>query len=174
MNENNQENQPSTSPGQVMDVKVTPVPVEPPEDVSTSPFIPTVEAAGDPVGTESDVTANEMPNKAGVPVADQYEPTDNFSPPAAPSGHKASGPLFAIIAAVLVAVGLAAVTVYAYINSTEKDKKGIDNSQQESTKTPAVTSQDVDNASNDVDDALNSTEDTDFPDSELTDQSLGL
>lgn len=170
--EQDQKNSAQPNSGQVMDVKVTPAPVE-------TTLIPNVEAAGDPVteeavqsaGSSDEVNASTNKSPETNPTT---EPINNSSPPNPSSGHKTGAPVAAIIAAVVVAVGLAAVTVYAYISSNDKAANTTDTNQNETSNSPAVTEQDVDETSNEVDGALNSTEETDFPDSELTDQSLGL
>lgn len=168
----------SRQPGQVMDVKVTPAPVESTETSEAEAAASTETNVDSSVtsATETSEHTNEHTEQAAQPLAaPSAEPPSNLPAPAAPSGRKAAAPLGVIIAAVLIALGLIAVTVYAYLQSQEKSSKSTESSQTDTTKTtPAVTGTDVDEASGEVDKALNSSEETDFPDSELTDQSLGL
>lgn len=154
--------------GQTIDVKVTPVePVEAPVEETTtqdpSSTIPPVEAAENAPDTNSVSAAAEGTNETPAPTTD--------APLASQNNHKPGAPIVAIVAAIFVAIALAAITVYAYMqqqNSTEKTNESTQ------TTTPTVNGDDVNQAEKDVDDALKSADETDFVESELTDQSLGL
>lgn len=157
------DNQPvqTENPSQVIDVKT-------PDE---TPIIPTVEAAGDPpAGEEAPVPVQQTaPEPASSPEqpADIQTPADVPEPP-----HKAGAPIAAIIAAILVAIGLAAVTVYAYMKTQEDGKKTTSTSTQTDSSNAA---NEVDQTTKEIDSTLNSTsEATDFPEAEITDQSLGL
>jgi uncharacterized protein HemX len=92
--------------------------------------------------------------------------------PPKPVKHKSGAPIAAIIVAILVALGLVGVTVYAYMQSNKKTPATTTTTQQTTDK---ATTQDVDQASKDVDDSLKSLDaNKDFPESDLSDQSLKL
>lgn len=82
------------------------------------------------------------------------------------------GPVLVIIIAVIIAAALIGVTVFAYMQSQDT-KKDTDHPAEQTTA-PATTG-DVDNTTKEVDDAVNSVDDAkDMPESDLTDQTLGL
>ena len=145
---------------QSIDVRVASVePVEAPfeEASNANP------QAAPPKNESSDNT--QPTSQSTVPEAQEQ---DTMVPPA-PQNHNNGAPVLAIIAAVLVAIGLAAVTIYAYIQSQDTTE-----TTQTVNQAPPVTGEDIDSTEAEVDEALKSTEEADFPDSELTDQSLGL
>lgn len=176
MEENNpQTPNDSSQAGQVMDVKVTPAPVDSVEATGSNETAPTAQPVAVTEDSIPGPASQNSEQQAQPESSSTSEPPSNLPAPAAPSGHKAAAPLMAIIAAILVALGLAAVTVYAYMKSQDEAPKSTETSQTETQDSvPAATSADVDQASGEVDEALNASEEADFPDSELTDQSLGL
>lgn len=156
----------TTNPGQIIEVKT-------PTD---TPLIPTVEAAGDPPVSEE----ASVPTEDNAIRPDQEQPVEAEQPaseapaPITPLPHKASAPIAAIVAAVLVAIGLAAVTVYAYQKTQNDSKATITNKNTTQTEVKS-TAKEVDQTVKEIDDTLTTTDDAkDFPDSEITDQSLGL
>jgi hypothetical protein len=108
-------------------------------------------------------------------IQEEHKKAEEQQQDAAKAKHKSGKPVFVILIAVLVALGLAGVAVYAYMQSN--DTKSPSTSKSESTSQPAApaTSTDVDDAAKDVDEAISSVDDTkDMPESDLTDQTLGL
>jgi uncharacterized protein HemX len=172
--EENNENNPveNPTPGRVIDVQVH------------EQFIPTVEAAGDPpedqtVPVTETPALSEEPSEPSpeMPTEEAHEP--DTKPPhdehPAPAAHKPGAPVVAIIAAVLVAIGLIAVTVYAYQKSQDGNKTDKYSLPSTNSETQADTAtKEVDDVSKAVDSASNSADETDFSESELTDQNLGL
>lgn len=186
MREDNQTSAGQPPQGQTIDVKVIPAPqLASTESIERAhkPFIPTVEAAGDPpLGEAEPPTPEETEAHAdeqSEPLAPEAKP-DNDTPNNTPShvepgAHKAPSPVLAIVAAIVVALGLAAVTVYAYMQTQTKDDRKTNSSQSANTAASAeVKKEDVDRTAGEIDNALKATEETDFPESELTDSNLGL
>ena len=148
----------TTNPGQIIEVK-TPI---------DTPLIPTVEAAGEPP------VINQETSMEPTPSVSEQQPVSEAPPQMPPAPHKASAPIAAIVAAILVAIGLAAVTVYAYKKTQNDSKPAITNKNTTQTEVKS-TAQEVDQTVKEIDSTLTTTDDAkDFPDSEITDQSLGL
>ncbi len=180
MKEDNQSQSPTTEsvPGQVIAVKVN---FDPPETEVENPaarssFIPTVEAAGDEPASADDNQAEavqtEAPSKEPANQPDT-KPAEADSKPlkALPAGHKTTSPVLPVVAAVLVAIGLAAVTVYAYMQTQPKKDNKPNTSQ---SAAPEVKSEDIDKEAKEIDRSLEAADEGDFPISELTDSNLGL
>ncbi|MBA3758251.1 hypothetical protein H0X10_01295 [Candidatus Saccharibacteria bacterium] len=162
------------TPGRVIDVQI-------PQDEPAEPIVPIVEAAGDPPETSdateslAPVAVDETPVEKSADNQSVSEDKTRHEEAHPATVHKAGTPIVAIIAAVIVAVGLIGVTVFAYM-------KNQDGSKTDKYSLPGVSSQnqadttgnEVDDTSKDVDNALKSADEADFPESELTDQSLGL
>lgn len=169
------ENKPSeNNDGEVINVKVTsPEEAAETNNEPTASFIPTVEAAGDPPADEAQQTpASDQP----VPAADidtsEHTEHNTTHPEAQAPVPRSSSPLAAIIAAVVVAVGLAGLTVFAYMKQQESNKPvpAADNSSAQQ-ETPT---QEVDTTDQEIDEALKASDEADFSESELSDESLGL
>jgi len=161
------QNQPKPE-GQIMDV--APAPPAESDNPSENPIVPSVSADESPQTTENNASGNAAP----TPAAPEQPAQDGKLPaPAMPTGHKAGGPIIAIVAAVVVALGLAAITVFAYMKTQQTDKPAPqqNTSANESTTAPA---EEVDQAAKDVDEAINAADEADFNEAELTDESLGL
>ncbi len=162
--------------GQSIDVRVSPVePVDAPaeEQVSqvTHSVIPNVEAAEN---TDNSPENSDQNNSSSIPAADnpiQNHQNDGTAAASAQSQHKSGAPIVTIVAAILVAIGLAAITVYAYMQQQPKTAEPSTTTQ---STTPTVSEDEVNQADADVDEALKSADEVDFVESELTDQSLGL
>lgn len=165
-------------PSPINDVRVAPAPAEPAAEISAEhrqPLIPEVQAAGDPSVNEPAPTPNDQ--TPPVPGPDATSP-----PTAAPEPthdhhqHKSGGPIVAIIAAVLVAAGLAVITVYAYMKTVQKDEKPAasqtagDTARNEKEETRA----EIDQTAKDIDGTIKASEESDFPEAELSDQNLNL
>jgi uncharacterized protein HemX len=111
--------------------------------------------------------------------AETAKPADHD--PTHPKVPKKRGPTVAIIVAVVVALGLAGVAVYAYQQS-QSDKPAHDAnhmSQDESSTAPSntqpATTSDVDAATKDLDSAIGATSEAqEIPESGLSESSLGL
>ena len=88
-------------------------------------------------------------------------------------GHK---PIVPIIIAVVVALALGAVTVFAYLKTQSHTKSGGDaTTTHTESQTPAgATTEDVDAADKAVDAAAGTSDATDMPESDLSDTTLGL
>ncbi len=186
----NNNDKPAETPntnGQVMDIEppkpVTEVPVTDASDTlassdnstsDSSVITPTTTAADSDAGTPADRPTTEE-------VQPQSNPTENSGPtnpnpmaiPPAPVHKKSGAPKAAIVVAIVIALALAGLTVFAYL----KTQNGAD-SKTPSTSTDSsqkATTDDVDQATKAIDDSANSTNDTtDFPANELSDQSLNL
>lgn len=81
-----------------------------------------------------------------------------------------------IVIAIIVAIGLTSAAVFAYIKTNQKtdNHPETEHTTQPTQSTPATTG-DVDDASKQVDDTMNSANDEkDAPESDLSDQTLGL
>lgn len=145
-----------------------------------------VDVAPAPVA-EAD-TASETSTDSNESISEnngaKTEPTNDSTPsalndsqlpaPTAPAGHKSSGPIAAIVAAIVVALGLAAVTVYAYMKMQNESKPTSSQLEDSNKQTETPVSEDVDNATKDVDEAINATDQSGFDEAELSDESLGL
>lgn len=162
-------------PSPINDVQVAPAPAESSAEVAAEhrqPLIPEVQAAGDPSVNEPAPAPNDEASPAPGP--------DTTSPAPGPAQdhrqHKSGGPIVAIIAAVLVAAGLAVITVYAYMKTVQKDEKPAasqtaeDAARDEKEETGA----EIDQTAKDIDGAIESSEEADFPEEELSDQNLSL
>lgn len=162
-NQNNPTPVESASTERVINVQVH-------EEESSPGIIPTVEAAGDPPADEA---TQDMP---ATPEQASSAPDNTPASAPAPTPHKPAAPIAAIVAAIVVAIGLAAVTVYAYQksqNDANSDKYSLPTTQSDSNKTDD-TATEVNAASTEVDNALKSVDETDFSETELSDQSLNL
>ncbi len=187
--------QPATSPvpssnnGPVMDIQPpkpaadnTPIPepaagtvIAPPpaadvtEEPDTSPDQPK-EAPPETASTESPAEAPKS-DTAGPSNPDPSNPMaiTNTLPAVKKKG---SAPTIVIIVAVVIALGLCALVISIYFKSKGDTKKTANsNTSQRATVSP----EEVDQALSDTDTALSQLDDSkDFPDSELTDQTLGL
>lgn len=165
-------------PSPINDVQVAPAPVEPPAEASAEhrqPLIPEVQAAGDPsVNEPAPAPNNQTPPAPGPdetsPSAAAPEPTHDHHQ------HKSGGPIVAIIAAVLVAAGLAVITVYAYMKTIQKDEKpATSQTAEDATRNEKEeTGAEIDQTTKDIDGAIESSEEADFPEEELSDQNLSL
>lgn len=160
------------SNGQAIDVIVGNVdPVEAPID--QSPESPTAPPSPE-TGQAPTQTAHPSPETSALPVAAQTTPDSSGQTQQLKSGHDHKAPIVAIASAVVVAIALAGVTVYAYMQSQDTGQQEPEISTQQAAPAPTVSEQDVNQAEQTVEEALQSSEQADFPDAELTDQSLGL
>ncbi len=83
---------------------------------------------------------------------------------------RARAPIAAIIVALIVAGGLAALTVFTFLKTQKQTQE-----KTETTTTQAVMPEEVDATTQAIDSELNTLNDTqDFDDSTMTDQALGL
>lgn len=126
----------------------------------------------------SDQDSSKSEEQAGDSVESDEKDEASTAAEAAPAPiqpvvHKSGAPVFAIIAAVLVAIGLAAITVYAYME-TQKDNKPATTQTNTQEDDAAADSQAVDDTSKEIDKALEASDEADFPEDELTDQNLNL
>lgn len=89
-----------------------------------------------------------------------------------------SGPVIPIAAAVIVAVGLAVVAVVSFVQPKEvAPSQTSDTATLEEAKpepTPAATESDIDEATKVIDEIDAQNDGTDFPDAEVSDETLGL
>jgi uncharacterized protein HemX len=158
------------------------------QPAKSTPIVPIVEAAGDPPADEevkeeasqptetadAEETPAETTDAAKPEASEKAEEKNPFAVPDMP--HKKTGtPIAAIAIAILVAVGLAGVTVYAYMKTQNETKSPYETGSQQTEQPASVTPADVDSTSKEIDDAVNSIDDSkDLPENELSDQSLGL
>jgi uncharacterized protein HemX len=182
MDEDTQDKSPeqsSSAPsGGVMDVKPpeTSTPGVPPFGISDEPAQKHV---GDGAVATPPETKDAKPAEPIGPVDSPHDtPADDYPQPPPHIEHKSHPPIVAIIVAVVIALALVGVTVFAYMSSKNDTKhEGDDHemTEQQSSQQSAATTTDVDDTSKEVDSTLGSVdENKDFPESELTDQALGL
>lgn len=154
-----------------------PSPVEP-----AQPATPPVDSVATPEDNpEPTPKPTPEPTVSDAPVA-APEPVPSAAPEhsllSAQASHKSDKPIAVIIVAVLVAMSLIAVTVFAYMktqNDTHPEANHTTTSPGGTHQQAAVTPNDVDTTSKEVDQTLSSLDDAkDFPDTELSDQALGL
>jgi hypothetical protein len=107
--------------------------------------------------------------KPGAAAASSTAP-QSAKPLKAPK--KAKTPIGVIIVAVIVALSLSALTVFAYLKT--KDSPSVKDNQKSQAQDRASAG-DIDDTTNGVDEGLKSLDDTkDFNDSDLSDTNLGL
>lgn len=150
-----------------------------PSDESVQPAeVEGVEVAQAPAAEEetSSSSTDQEPTstpETGADGGDKDKASEVQTPaPLQPIVHKSGAPVFAIVAAVLVAIGLAGVTVYAYMQTQKKP--AADTTQTTTEDKSADDAKELDETSKDVDEALEASEEADFPENELTDQNLNL
>lgn len=197
--EENTDNQTATvtaptpsSTGGVMDVQA---PKNTPTASSTEPsgdgeaIKVSVETSSTPAIVEAETSLTTEPNTKDssevTPTLDVVGETPPVSPPndnplaanPLPPAKKSGAPKAAIIVAIIIALALAGVTVFAFTRGSKKKTT----TSAPTTSTAAtqaavkVTGTDVDKTSQGLDDTLKKADDTkDFSSTELTDQSLGL
>lgn len=124
----------------------------------------------------------ETPADAGATTPEVAAPADDASsPPQTPvpttaqNGDKHHSPYGAVVAAVVIAVLLAGLTVFAYLKTSgNKTATGTNKSSTQAVPAP-VTSNEVDQTNSQIDDAMKSANDTeDFGSTDLSDSALGL
>jgi len=109
------------------------------------------------------------------PAKDEPKNKDDVHPLLAAHAQKKHGPVVPIVTAVVIALALIGVTVFAFLKTKDSSNSTGDHPATHQETTTPATSSDVDNASQQVDEALAAVDDTkDFADSQLTDQTLGL
>jgi uncharacterized protein HemX len=158
--------------GEIIDVKT-----------SANSFIPTVEAAGEEPVEQTQPQSQEQQAVQAAPVDASQPPsadkpiesvdTDESKKPEQQPIHKPKKPIGVIIAAVVVASLLAAVSIFAFMQQQDEEDTATstsNNTTQQTDTTPA----EVDQTTAEVDKALEAAENTDFPESELTDNNLGI
>lgn len=150
-----------------------------PSDESVQPAeVEGVEVAQAPAAEEetSSSSTDQEPTSTPETAADGGDkdkaPEVQTPAPLQPIVHKSGAPVFAIVAAILVAIGLAGVTVYAYMQTQKKP--AADTTQTTTEDKSADDAKELDDTSKDVDEALEASEEADFPENELTDQNLNL
>jgi hypothetical protein len=158
--------QSSTQVAEKPEVTGTPVVVETPTaaEVTEQPAAPAEET------NQAEITANDNP----TPATADSQPTENnpLAIDSAAHTHKSNVPVAAIALAVLIAIVLIGITVFAYIR-TKND--GAATTTKTNLVQPKVTTQDVDQTSTEIDGTVNKVDDTkDFAGEDLTDKALGL
>jgi hypothetical protein len=190
--------------GGVMDVKPretsdvsSPVAVSPversesmPEEPATTPPAPELYAPGEvhtetpaePTAGTGSVSSPDGANRPGLSAdllaqakkeVEKKSPDANDLLAAHASKKKGSMPKAAIAVAIVVALALSAAAVFAYLKTKEKESTP---TVVNTTNQPAAaTTNDVDGVTKDVDEAINGTgADQEMPESELSEQTLGL
>lgn len=147
--------------------EVSPVPPEEEEPVGNELAPISNETGSVPAAVEPSVDQT-VPAPYAEPPADSTPPHSATAPAQEPEHHK--GPIGAVIAAVVIAVLLAGLTVFAYLQS--KDSKTASNKSAQTTK---MSGKDVDATSSQIDSSIQSASDaTDFGATDLSDSALGL
>lgn len=164
-----------------------------PSAAPSQPSVPVTESPA-PTPTPAPVEAPQSvePQKPGLSPellaeaqkATGTAPDDKSNDPhhklLAAHAQKHHAPRLAIALAIIIAIALAGLTVFAYMQTQNKTHTNGDDghSQNESTTqqtTPAATESNVDDASKSVDEAINAGDESkDIPESGLSNQSLGL
>lgn len=141
---------------------------EAPAEVPVSEETPPTDPA--PITENSDSPpVSESTADTSAPGADNPMAIDHTQQPVA---HKKSGaPMAAIIVAIVIAITLAALTVFAYMKSKSDTKI---TSKSAPTAAAALTAADVDQAGQEMDATLQKADDTKDFANELNDASLGL
>ena len=100
------------------------------------------------------------------------EHTDHLLAAHADAHHKK--PVLAIVVAIIIGLSLIGLTVFAYMQTKDGTKDAGDHGT-ETHQESGASAADVDDTTKQVDDTLNTVDDTkDMPETDLTDQSLGL
>lgn len=165
------ENKP-TATGQVMDIQAT-KPVAEATAVAPEAVVPQPEATTPDLAEPPQAAETENTTTADTPV--DAQPGEEAAPLAAeapkPQGHKR--PLVPIIVAVLIALSLSGVAVFAYLNQQKKTETK--QTSQTTSPAPSATSADVDETNQAIDTDLNSAnDDADLDDNTLSDTNLNL
>jgi uncharacterized protein HemX len=84
---------------------------------------------------------------------------------------KPKTPVGLIVFAIVVCIGLGALTIYTFVQTKKKPETQQTTTQ---TTTPAVTAEDVENTSKELDETVDGVDNTDVNDNDLSDSSLGL
>jgi uncharacterized protein HemX len=148
----------------------TPLPAEAKPD-------PAPEPASQPAPATPEAVAPVAPTP---PAVDQpAAPHDPHQQMLAAHASKKGAPVVVIVVAIIIALGMAGLTVFAFMKTKDSTKPSGDQSHQEmsssdNSATKAATTADVDEASKAVDSAIASDEATNLPESDLSDQTLGL
>lgn len=161
-------NQPTTAP--MVDVQ-PPQQNQGPEPETSVADTPVAEApATPPVGGDTDFS-NEPVEETSSASADS--PVSNpVTTPQLAAHNKRRGPVLVILLAIVLATALAGVAALAFMKKAPKPAQTNQTNQQSDN---AVTTGTVDDAAKDADNAVNSVdESTDFPEEDLSDQTLGL
>lgn len=159
--ENNTDQKPTDESLQPAEVEGVEVAQAPAAEEETNPQ----DSGAQAQASGSDADADKKDN-APVPAAETPAPIQ-------PVIHKSGAPILAIVTAVLVSIGLAGVTVYAYMQA-QKDNKPAASQTTTEDNSAAESSQEIEDTSKDIDKALEASEETDFPEGELSDESLDL
>lgn len=149
-------------------------------------FIPAAEETTPPAAPVDTPPPGKKPSIIEQAAAEDAQAADKHSEAHDPhqqmlAAHasKKGRPVAVIVVAVLVALIMAGLTVFAYMKTKNSTKPTGDQSSQqptasEKTQTQGATTADVDSVSKEVDNAAAANETADIPESDLTDQSLGL
>ncbi len=150
-------------------------PTEEPENTASSEETSATNISVSDSGTDqpASATSSQVPD-TDLPAAMTHEASAT-----PPQKHAKSGaPMFAIVIAVIVALGLAGAVVFAYMkNKDNGDIKRDDSASSSQTvvEKPQASASDVDSTSKEIDSSLEKADDTkDFSTTELSDSTLGL
>lgn len=137
--------------------------ITPPKPDESAAPAPTQE----PVAAPAPVPEVPAAQPADQPTAEQK--AEALLQTAAPK--KARTPVGLIAFAIIVCIGLGALTIYTFMQTKKKPE-----TQQTTTQTPApaVTAEDVDQTTKELDETVDSVDNTDVTDNDLSDTSLGL
>ena len=157
------------------DPGVTPVAIEATEPVETSVAQTPAEA---PEAPDSPSTGLRPELLAQAQEETNKSEHDKKELLAAHASHKSHGPKLVIVIAVVIALALSGIAVYAYLQTQKdtKSDKATDTTQHESERTVApATSTDAENAAKEMDETIKATDEAqEIPESGISEQSLGL
>ncbi len=146
-----------------------------PEAAPVSTVVATEPVAPEQPPTESPTadTSKQAENSPSS-VASSTDTDNPLAINKAPTPKKKSGaPIIVIVVATIIALGLCALVISIYFKSKNDTKKTSTNTSQQTAS--KITPDELDQAVKDTDEDLSQLDDTkDFPDGELTDQTLGL
>lgn len=124
---------------------------------------------------EADKTPGAATTPDAAAASEAHSKADHLLAAHAKTGHK---PIVPIIIAVIVAIALGAVTVFAYMKTKNDTRGGGDTHTTaptaETQDSSGATPQDVDDASKAVDGAAGTNDTADLPETDLSDNNLGM
>jgi hypothetical protein len=139
----------------------------------------TPQPSNDPIAPPENESIAKPPESEPVdaPAHTPDEHTDETHPLLAAHATKKHSPVVPIVVAGIIALALIAVTVFAFLKTKETTTPDGDDhtSPTHQETSSAATTQDIDDANKEIDQTLTAVDEAkDFPEADLSDQSLGL